>query len=218
MTIDFDGILQRIVALPIPQANVANLSAGKAGELYVTSMPLVQNDESPPKMSVLKYDVDSRKTTPFVSDVSNFVLSANGAKALYEQSAHWFLTGTDKPADPGAGALDTASLEVYIDPPAEWRQMYRETWRIERDFFYDPHYHGLDLAAASKRFEPYLAGLASRDDLTFLFRQMLSYLSVGHMFVRGGTEPAKPARVDGPSRCRLSRRKRALSFREDLRW
>jgi tricorn protease len=192
VTIDFDGILQRIVALPIPEANVANLSAGKPGELFVTQLPLVQNDPDPPAMSVVKYDIASRKTAPFVDGVMNFVLSANGAKALYEIKGHWFLTGTDKPAMPGDGALDTASMEVYVDPRAEWRQMYRETWRIERDFFYDPHYHGLDLTAAQKRFEPYLAGIASRDDLTFLFREMLSYLSVGHMFVRGGTEPVMP--------------------------
>ncbi|MDE2108982.1 MAG: PDZ domain-containing protein, partial [Gammaproteobacteria bacterium] len=71
-------------------------------------------------------------------------------------------------------------------------QMYREVWRIERDFFYDPHYHGLDIAAAQQRFAVYLPGIASRDDLNFLFRKMLSYMSVGHMFVRGGAEPEMP--------------------------
>jgi len=189
--IDFEGMLQRIVALPIAESNVSSLSAGKAGELYVASMPLVQNDEEPPKMAVVKYDVATRKSSPYVADVSNFAVSANGAKALYEQNDKWFLTGTEKPADPGAGELATTNLEVYLDPLAEWKQMYRETWRVERDFFYDPHHHGLDIAAAQKRFEPYLANVASRDDLSFLFREMLSYLSVGHMFVRGGTEPAQ---------------------------
>ncbi|MBD5656418.1 MAG: PD40 domain-containing protein, partial [Candidatus Eremiobacteraeota bacterium] len=173
VTIDFEGLLQRIVALPIPEANVGNLSAGKAGELFVTIMPLVTNDPAPPPQTIVKYDMTSRKTTPFVAGVADFVLSANGEKALYAQGDRWFLTGTEKPAEAGAGALDTAGMEVYVDPRAEWRQMYRETWRIERDFFYDPHYHGLDLAAAERRFEPYLAKIASRDDLTFLFREML---------------------------------------------
>jgi tricorn protease len=80
-------------------------------------------------------------------------------------------------------------MELKVDPRAEWRQMYHEVWRIERDFFYDPHFHGLDLAAAEARFAPYLDGIASRGDLSFLFRRMLSYMSVGHMFVRGGDRP-----------------------------
>jgi tricorn protease len=192
VTIDFDGILQRIVALPIPEGNVASLSAGKAGQLFITVLPLVQNGEGQAKGEVVKYDGASRKTTPFAGDVTDFALSANGEKALYQQDDRWFLTDAGKPAMPGAGALDMSRLEVYVDPPTEWRQMYHETWRIERDFFYDPHHHGLDLAAAERRFEPYLAGVSSRNDLSFLFREMLSYLSVGHMFVRGGTEPAMP--------------------------
>ena len=70
--------------------------------------------------------------------------------------------------------------------------MYHEVWRIERDFFYDPHHHGLDLAQAEKTFAPYLDNVASRGDLNYLFREMLSYMSVGHMFVGGGTEPEIP--------------------------
>jgi tricorn protease len=83
-------------------------------------------------------------------------------------------------------------MEVHVVPREEWNQMYHEVWRIERDFFYDPHYHGYNINAAEKEFAAYLPGLASRDDLNFLFRQMLSYMSVGHMFIRGGAEPDTP--------------------------
>ena len=70
-----------------------------------------------------------------------------------------------------------------------WKQIYRETWRIERDFFYDPHYHGLDLAAVAKKYEPYLDGIASREELTHLFEEALGEITVGHMFVGGGYQP-----------------------------
>jgi tricorn protease len=189
VAIDFDGLLQRIVALPIPDQNFMSLYAGKPGELYLEAAPVATTDDGPVPLSVQKFDLTSRKLVPFASGIAAFALSANGEKALYEQRQHWFIVATDKPPDPGGGAIDTASLEVFVDPPAEWKQMYHEVWRIERDFFYDPHYHGLDLAAAERRFEPYLAGVSSRDDLNFLFREMLSYLSVGHMFVSGGDEP-----------------------------
>ena len=82
-----------------------------------------------------------------------------------------------------------------MEPRAEWRQIYHEIWRIERDFFYDPHYHGLDIAAAEKAYEPYLDGVASRSDLNYLFGDMLGNFNVLHMFVGGGThlheEPVK---------------------------
>jgi tricorn protease len=80
-------------------------------------------------------------------------------------------------------------MEVKVDPRAEWNQMYHEIWRIERDFFYDPNAHGLNLEQAEKRFAPYLDVINSRADLNYLFREMLSYMSVGHMFVGGGQEP-----------------------------
>ena len=76
-----------------------------------------------------------------------------------------------------------------MDPPAEWNQMFHETWRIERDFFYDPHYHGLDLKAAEEATDVYLNGLASREDLNYLFTEMLGNMTVGHMFMGGGDRP-----------------------------
>jgi tricorn protease len=93
------------------------------------------------------------------------------------------------PAEAGKGALKTEGLQVHVDPRAEWKQMYREVWRIERDFFYDPNYHGLDLKAAEKRYAPFLENLASRRDLNYLFEEMLGELSVGHMFIGGGDSP-----------------------------
>jgi tricorn protease len=86
--------------------------------------------------------------------------------------------------------------QVYVEPRAMWKQIYNETWRIERDFFYDPGYHGLDLAKAKKKYEPYLEGIASRNELTYLFQECLGELTVGHMFVGGGERP-EPKKVKG---------------------
>ena len=83
-------------------------------------------------------------------------------------------------------------MEVYVDPRAEWKQMYREVWRIERDFFYDPHFHGLDLNAAKDFYAGWSENVSSRSDLTYLFEEMLGNLNVGHMFVGGGSHPDVP--------------------------
>ena len=117
---------------------------------------------------------------------------SNGEKMLYKQGETWFINPTEKPPEAGKGTLKTAGMEVNVDPRAEWKQIYHEVWRIERDFFYDPHHHGFDLQQAEKTFSPYLDDVASREDLNYLLREMLSYMSVGHMLVGGGTEPEIP--------------------------
>ena len=191
VAIDFDGLLQRTLALPIPPANFSGMSAGKSGELYLLEAPQVAGDEDPATLK--RFDLKKRKTETLASDVTAFALSADGNKMLIRTGKEdWAIAAADKPAKPGEGKIATANMEVHVQPREEWTQMYNEVWRIERDFFYDPHYHGLDLAAAEKHFRPYLGGVGSRQDLNFLFRKMLAYLSVGHMFVRGGSMPELP--------------------------
>ena len=187
--IDFDGLLQRTLALPIPAADYVGLSAGKSGELFLQEAPLVMMGNGPTPLSVVKFDLEKRKAEPLLHAVNDFALSFNGEKMLYRIKDDWFIAKSAAAPKPDAGKLKTADMQVWVVPREEWAQMYREVWRIERDFFYDPHFHGLDIALAEKRFAPYVDGIASRDDLNFLFRKMLSYLSVGHMFVRGGAEP-----------------------------
>jgi tricorn protease len=190
--IDFDKISQRILAMPIPAKNYFGLSAGKEGEIYLVEGPPVIPFDAPPTFTVHKFTLKTRKTDKLVEGISAFALAFNGEKMLYKQGQTWFINPTEKPPEAGKGNLKTADMEVRVDPRAEWRQMYHEIWRIERDFFYDPHYHGLDLQQAESTFAPYLDNIASREDLTYLFREMLSYMSVGHMFVGGGTQPETP--------------------------
>jgi tricorn protease len=184
MAIDFEGILQRIVALPVEEANYAGgIAPGKAGELYIFKAPIAQVAPGPPALDVEKFDLKTRKAKPVLSGANAVVVAADGEHLLYSAQGRWFVVSANAPVSPGAGALATQNLEAYVEPRQEWAQMYREAWRIQREYFYDPHDHGLNLTLAEKRFEPYLAGISSREDLTFLMREMLSYMSVGHMFV-----------------------------------
>ncbi len=188
VTIDFDNIDQRILALPIPAANYYELQAGKTGVLYLGQGPIVSMG-GPPKETIQRFDLKKRKATKVVDGVSFFAVSADGSAMLYKTGEQWFINPADAAPKPGKGLLQTATMEVKVDPRGEYRQMYHEVWRIERDYFYDPNYHGLNIQQAEQHFEPYLDGIASRDDLSYLYREMLSYLTIGHMFVRGGEEP-----------------------------
>jgi tricorn protease len=93
------------------------------------------------------------------------------------------------PVKPGEGTLKLTDLEVNVDPVAEWKQMYREAWRIEKSYFYDPNLHGVNTADAEKKYEKYLDALSSRADLNYLFRDMLSDITSGHLRGNGGTIP-----------------------------
>ena len=116
----------------------------------------------------------------------------NREKALYKQGENWFITGAEAPVKPGDGQLKTAEMEVHVDPRAEWNQMYHEVWRIERDFFYDPHFHGLNLADAEGFYKQWVEHVGSRSELNYLFEEMLGNINVGHMFIHGGAEPDVP--------------------------
>jgi tricorn protease len=191
VAIDFQGLQARAVALPIPAANYVNLASRQPGVILLARAPLVlmPSDTGPqgPPISVLRFDLKTRKLEDVADGISDGALSASGEKILYRRGKDWFIADTQPHAKPDH--LDVSGMRVFVDPKAQWAQMYRDAWRIERAYFYNPTFDGLDIAAAEQEFAHYLPGIASRDDLSFLFREMMSYLSVGHMFIYGGYEP-----------------------------
>ncbi len=191
--IDIDGISQRILSLPIPDKNYLNMLPGKSGILFLAEGPTVMTEDPSPSQTIQKFDLSKRKVDKAIEDVNDFTVSFDGEKILYRKGESWSTASADDgpggPPKPGFGPLKLDGWEVYVEPRAMWKQIYNETWRIERDFFYDPHYHGLDLEKAKKKYAPYLDGIASRDELTYLFQECLGEMTVGHMFVGGGERP-----------------------------
>jgi tricorn protease len=205
--IDIEAIGQRILSLPIPAKNYLNMLSGKSGILFLAEGPLVVTEDDQPNVSqtIQKFDLSKRKVDKLLEDVNDFTVSFDGEKILYRKGESWSTASVDDaggssggatPPKPGFGPLKLDGWEVYVEPRAMWKQIYNETWRIERDFFYDPHYHGLDLDKAKKKYAPYLDGIASRDELTYLFQECLGEMTVGHMFVGGGEMP-EPKKVKG---------------------
>jgi tricorn protease len=202
--IDLDGISQRILALPIPAKNYVNMFSGKSGILFLSEGPVVVTEEDQQNLpqTIQKFDLSKRKVDKWIEDVNDYAVSFDGEKILYRKGEAWATASADEapsaggPPKPGLGPLKLEGWEVYVEPRAMWSQIYNETWRIERDFFYDPHYHGLDLDKVKKKYEPYLDGIASRAELTYLFQECLGEITVGHMFVGGGEVP-EPKKLKG---------------------
>jgi tricorn protease len=186
--IDFENIGQRVLSLPIPARDYVSMAAGKTGMLF-----LLEN--APPTaaeatgLTLHRFDLSKRKTEKVLEGINSFDLSSSGEKMLLQQGPRWLIVSAVQPLKPGEGTIDVSSMEVYVDPRAEWRQMYHEVWRIQRDFFYDPALHGLDVKAAEKKYEVYLDQIAHRGDLNYLFSEMMGNLSIGHHNVGGGDLP-----------------------------
>jgi tricorn protease len=212
--VDFEKIGQRILALPIPARNYAEIHPGKEGVLFVVESPLVEPLSGPSTLTVSRFELKTRKADKLIDNLLAFYVSANGEKLLYRVAGGtqpggatpapqvWAIAPLPPAPDPGkseAGAspsgipkaktLNLSSMEVHIEPRAEWNEIYHEAFRTERDFFYDPGFHGLDLAATEKKYAAYLPGVASRADLNSLFEEAMGELTVGHLFVRGGDGP-----------------------------
>jgi tricorn protease len=189
--IDPDNIEQRILALPIPARGYTDLIAGKAGVLFLIEAPFAAGPSEGPGggPTLHKFELKTRKTEKVLEGIRAFELSANGEKMLYRQGERWAIQALTPPPKPGEGTLKLDGMEAWVEPRTEWRQMYREAWRFERDFFYDPELHGLDLQASMKLYEPYLEAVGSRSDLNYLFSEMLGNITVSHLGVGGGAMP-----------------------------
>jgi tricorn protease len=202
--IDAADIDQRILALPMPAKNYVALLPGKAGQVLLLEGPSVfmtdpgLADNALPPATIHRFDTDKRKAEKLVEGATDVCVSHTGEKMLFRTGRAWTVAGTGAPVKPGEGALNVGALEVRIDPRAEWKQMFDEVRRIERDFLYDPNYHGLDIAAAWKKYAEALPAVGSRHDLNYLFDEMLGELCLQHVFVGGGALP----KADGP-RCGL---------------
>ena len=176
--IDFEGLDQRILALPMRPAVYSNLQAGAAGELFYVK----RNRDG--DRALVSFSMKKRAETELLKNAASFELSSNGKKLLYTTGEQWGIADAGPKISDGKLAVD--SIQVRIDPMAEWRQIFDEVWRINRDYFYDPNMHGADWPAMKKKYEPLLKHCVTRDDLNRVLMWMCSELAVGHHRVGGG--------------------------------
>lgn len=188
--IDAEGIDQRILSMPLPEGQYSDLQAADGGRLFFRS-----------GSDLRIFDMGDRSAEDFLSGVGGYAVSADGRRLLYRAGgggrgggagggggggARWAIVPTSGQPQANAGTLDIGDMEIMIDPLAEWNQMFVESWRINRDFFYDPGMHGLDWDAVRERYEAWLPDVKHRDDLNYVIGEMLGELTVGHSRVGGG--------------------------------
>ena len=180
--IDLNGISQRVLAVNIPPGDYSNLTAGTAGTFYYTEPT---PGGAPGALRLQRYQLRERAAAPFLEgSIRSYSVSADKKKLLYQASANsWGVVATERPAKVGDGPLNVAQLETRVDPRAEWSQIYRETWRIQRDYFYDAKMHGADWQGIYEKYKPLLASVGHRADLGYVIAMMGGELTVGHSYL-----------------------------------
>lgn len=209
VAIDFDGLAQRIVAAPgVAVHDYTMLRAGAPGVVYYLQ-PAARGGEERGS-SLYRFRLSDRKTALFASGVGAYAVSADGHKLVYRSGGgpggpgvtpappSLFLVDADK-AVPAAGAGKLSfSLRMYLDPKEEFKQIFHEGWRNQRDYLYVKNMHGSDWPKMKEMYGQLLPHVMHRADLNYLLDTMGAEIAIGHSYVRGGDIPAIP-----PSRAGL---------------
>ena len=185
--LDIAGIGQRILSLNVPPGDYSQVEAGPAGTIFYAE-PMT--GAGPGTLRLHRYQLKERAAAPFLEGIREYSLSGDRKKLLYQapggEGGRWGIVTTDRGGRVGDGPVSMAQLEMWVDPRAEWAQIFREAWRVQRDKFYDPKMHGANWDAVYAKYSPLLPFVAHRSDLGYLIASTAGELVVGHSYLTGG--------------------------------
>lgn len=214
VAIDPEGLAARLYELPGVSGNLSDLVVTAKHLFFLSNAP---GDDTKPRLMRLDISHDAPKPKLFADDAKGWDLSLDGKSIALRKGEAFYVV-------PAAGDCP-AKLEkpvpldrwtFAIDPKEEWRQIYQESWRMLRDFFYDPKMHGLDWVAMRKKYEPLVERVADRSDLGEILHEMAGELSALHIYVRFGDVREGPEKIQPSSLgARLSREAASGGWRVD---
>jgi tricorn protease len=185
--IDIEGIQDRVVALPVSAGNYYGVSAVDDVVYYLS------NSTKAPKTLLKSYNLKEKKETE-IGEFNSYIISADRKKMLLSKDKAYAIIDLPKDKANMDKKVDLSNMKLIVDRKKEWEQIFNESWRQMRDFFYDPGMHGVDWAAMKLKYQPFVAHVNHRMDLSYIIGEMIGELSVGHAYVGGGDAP-KPERI-----------------------
>jgi len=218
--IDFDGLSQRILSIPgVAERQYSELHSGVDGIVYYLQAPSRGQGGgggfgAGPGNELFRYRLCDRKVTSFATNVAAYEVSADGRKLLYRTTGpagagpqtapggppptpSLFIVDADRnQPSPGQGRLNV-SLRMYLDPKEEFKQIFNEGWRNQRDYLYVPNMHGADWPKMKEMYGQFLPYVMHRADLNYLLDMMGAEIAIGHSYVRGGDMPEVPQSQGG---------------------
>lgn len=176
--VDLEGITERILEMPIPSGEYSGLSALDGKVMYVSS------DRG--ERTLKAYGLKERKEVTLAGGLLDYTLSADSKKMVVWTGGGIVIANAGVPLTPEAKRVDLSGWQIQIDPEAEWRQMFLEAWRLQRDQFYDPNLHGQDWEAIRKKYLALLPSIGARSELNEIIGNMWGEVNISHEFVGGG--------------------------------
>jgi len=196
IAIDLDGLGSRIVQVPVPAAIYNRLEARKNVIFYLSRAIESTENGRPgpgPRSTLHMYDIAKREDKILLTGIDNYDVDQAGKKLLYRAGmGNLGIIDAAPGKKVGDGKLDLSSVQARIDPREEWKEIFHEAWRIERDFYWDPAMGGLDWKMLGQRYETLLPWVAHRSDLNYVIGEMIAELSTSHTYVQGGDVPDRP--------------------------
>jgi tricorn protease len=184
VAIDFDGLAQRVIRVPIDEDNINSVLALEDRILYVTSGSFYYGRESDVQTTLRSFDPEERESEAVIENVQGLAISADGKYAIARINGGMKRYEIADPKEPKD--INTANLIVYRAPAEEWPVIFDEVWRRFRDYFYVPNLHGYDWVALYDQYRPLVNDVSTREDLNTLIGEMIAELNVGHAYIAGG--------------------------------
>ena len=184
VTIEFEGFERRIIILPPEAGNMGNLAAADGKIIYMRYPNSGSDGED---SELMFFDLKEKESKTIMKNVNGYELSADGKKLLVRQGRNLGVVGvgSDQKMDK---QLALNKMEMTIDPKAEWQQIFNDTWRFERDFFYDKNMHGVDWAAMRKQYGDMIQYAVTRNDVNFILGELIAELNASHTYNGGGDQ------------------------------
>lgn len=191
--ITLNGFEERVVILPPTAGNFGRLEA-VSGKVLFHRFPYAGSPDK--KKPVMYYDLEKREEKTIVDDADMFALSTDGKKVLIGKSGSYSVVdvGENQKLDK---KMPVSQIEMTVDPKAEWKQIFNDVWRFERDFFYDPTMHGVNWNDMKTRYAKLLDNAVTRWDVNYVIGELISELSSSHTYRGGGDEDNGPAQNFG---------------------
>ncbi|MHB0956597.1 MAG: S41 family peptidase [Pirellulaceae bacterium] len=183
LQIDLEGIMLRAFRLPVKNGIFSQLCVNFQGHLLFARRG-VQGADVPPAIMLFDMNDESKAEKPVFPGSMQYTISADGKKLLVVHGKQFLIMDASAGAKPTP--IPTNGMTAVIHPREEWTQLFTDAWRIERDFFYDPHMHGVNWPAVRDQYAKMLADCASREDVAYVISEMISEMNVGHAYYRGG--------------------------------
>jgi tricorn protease len=198
VVIDFEGLYDRIESFPLKSGNYRDLAVNDSSLFYLNAekgdFNRFEFRQLGPR-DLYSFSFEDRKESKVIEGIGAYTLSADGSSIIYIKGKSIGIIESSTKDSKGE-SINLSDMKMWLDPTAEWKQIFNEAWRMERDFYYEPGMHGLDWAAMKEKYGKLLPFASNRSDIGYIVGELIAELNTSHTYVFGGDFQRKAEMVN----------------------